>query len=257
LEIYQTNVFHWGKFRGNRAVVALAPNAPAAAQIAALTERCADATLCVAWRQDGDLQARCFADGAPVFFCGHGLFAMACIWHHLYRTCANLRTQAARYHCDNRAGELWLCAPRLRCRSAILPPDIEQWFDQRPLRGATAGDAHGYLILEWPRGTDLATLRPAIDSIKRGTTRAIIATQAGGAGEWSFTLRYFAPHFTAVEDSATGSANAVLADYWANRGLGDSFRALQVSPQGGVIRSRVDGRFAAITGNFHITQLTG
>lgn len=250
--VYRIAVFGWGDLAGNPATVAVFNAEPDAGAVAAVLAAAADTTCCLCWPQAHAVEVRCFGAGRPIRLCGHGLLAAAHVWLQRYGQCPPLRSGAGsrrEYHIGSDRHGLWLRLPRPRCRAAALPANLQHWFSAAavPLRSAIAGGNSGYRILEWAAGTDLALLQPQLDVITRSSTRAVIATQADG-GSWSFTLRYFAPQFGNPEDSATGSATAVLADYWAARSGARAFRALQCSPAGGVIDSRIDDDFVYIGG---------
>jgi predicted PhzF superfamily epimerase YddE/YHI9 len=118
-------------------------------------------------------------------------------------------------------------------------------FDRNSSLAAVAGGESGYWVLRWPDGFDLARLRPDLRAIARSTGRAVIATAAGGDGD--ARLRYFAPQYGNDEDTVTGSACVVLADFWRDR-LGDTLTFVQQSPRGGSVRTRHLGDSVEIGG---------
>jgi len=66
---------------------------------------------------------------------------------------------------------------------------------------------------------DLKHIAPPDNGLSNWPQRAIICTAAQpSTGTDAITLRYFAPQYGVVEDTATGSAMRVLADYWSHRG---------------------------------------
>ena len=102
---------------------------------------------------------------------------------------------------------------------------------------ALAGSAQGYLVLQWPDDFDLKQLRRPTSILSKQTERALICTAAHpGMGEGEIQLRYFAPQYGVEEDSATGSAMRVLADYWYPRF--SQLTAYQCSAGGGLLLSR-------------------
>jgi len=271
--VHQTRVFSAPGLLGNTAGVVVWEQEPAPALMHVFL-RHADSrqTWCFAWPEHGAVAVRCHGGGRAISFCGHGLLAVANIWLREYGECPVLNTPAARYHTLLENGSLWLRTARLRCRVAAPPEQWRRWFDNAgagPWRGALAGDAHGYRVLEWPAGTELAALRPNLDAIVSDETCSVIVTQAYPTGDtffkrhrdWDFSLRYFAPQYGVSEDDATGSANAVLADYWRGRlpggkGADAVFRARQCSKGGGAVMSRLRGSFVDIGGEFHVIETT-
>lgn|GEM_PF-3060008 len=272
--IHRTVVFSSPDLLGGEAVVVVMPVPPTPELMRLLrvvfsgaSSESANAAWCFCWRERETLAVRCYAGGRMIDFCGHGLLACANVWYRRDGQCPTLRSASADYRCALRHNQLWLSTPRVRCEIAEPPRASVRWFDSPAQRGAVAGGAQGYRILEWQAGTDLANLRPNLDAIVRDETRAVIATQAFTAAQrrehgWDFSLRYFAPQYGVAEDSATGSANAVLADYWTGRGLRNAaegsatWRAKQCSPRGGAIMSRLHGSLVDIGGHFHVIETT-
>ncbi|VUD64195.1 hypothetical protein TDB9533_03264 [Thalassocella blandensis] len=63
--------------------------------------------------------------------------------------------------------------------------------------------------------------------------RSVIVTAPSQTPGVDYYLRYFNPRYGAYEDAATGSANAMLADYWQRALRKTSVRGRQLSPEGG------------------------
>ena len=214
---------------------------------------------CFIWPDSDDvLNIRCYQRGQPIEFCGHGLLATTYLWRRLHSAQSEaatpilLCTATGEYLANWQRQQLWLMAPRIRCGkssdlSRQMPTDIAAWFDKIPSRTAFAGT--GYQIFEFPRGIDIANLEVNIPRLAL-ESRAIIVTQRQ-TQLFDYSLRYFAPQFGNSEDSATGSANVVLADYWVQTGMKPPFRAYQCSAEGGEILSNLssDGTHVFISGN--------
>jgi predicted PhzF superfamily epimerase YddE/YHI9 len=241
------------KSDGNTARCFIFYNEPTTATMLAYSNATQD-TCCFTWNSDNAIQVRCYRRGQYITFCGHGLLACANLWKQLTAVPSTtieevtLRTRDQEYSAVWRDGKVWLRAPRIYCEKTELPDDIEQWFDVTPERSALAGD--GYRIFEFSRGVDIANIRVNIERLA-SEDRAIIVTQALVDSQttqegdldskpWSYQLRYFAPKFGIEEDSATGSANAVLADYWTKAGLKPPFHVHQCSSGGGELFGDVD-----------------
>lgn len=150
-----------------------------------------------------------------------------------------------------------------------MPPDIVNYFDALPEGAAYAGGDEGYQIFVFGGGTDIANLKVNFERISVDK-RATIVTQAGAnplmagisrtnAGiKWSYSLRYFSPQYGVSEDSATGSANVVLADYWAQRGLSPPFHAHQCSEAGGAVDTDIEigGEAVLLGGNVIVAPMS-
>lgn len=237
---------HWHRLRvaaelpgqaGGIARVALLSSEPVHA--AALCQD--EETSCLLWPGEPGPRARCLQRGQPIHLCGHGLLAAAHVW--LRQTgdadvtldCGNYLTTATR---EGVLTWLGLARPSSRpdprsalaralCRSATPPTDA-----------ALAGGDNGYRILAWPEGTDLRRLQPDFTAIRARDARALIVTAAQGGD--SVALRYFAPQYGNDEDAATGSACAVLADYWQRRTGRQRWRLQQQSPAGALFHARTE-----------------
>lgn len=252
-QIYDAQVFFDNKHHGNSARCFIFYNEPEISTMQAYSNATMN-TCCFTWHADNAIQVRCYRRGQSITFCGHGLLACAYLWKQLTAVPSVaidkviLRTADQEYSARWRDGKLWLRAPRIHCEATELPSDIAQWFDKKPERSALAGD--GYRIFEFSRGTDIANLRVNIERLA-SENRATIVTQSmadnqanegdEAAQAWSYQLRYFAPQFGVEEDSATGSANAILTDYWAQAGLKPPFHVRQCSSDGGEIFGDIDG----------------
>lgn len=241
------------KSDGNTARCFIFYNEPTTATMLAYSNATQD-TCCFTWNSDNVIEVRCYRRGQYITFCGHGLLACANLWKQLTAVPSTtieevtMRTRDQEYSALWRGGKVWLRAPRIYCETTELPDDIEKWFDVTPERSALAGD--GYRVFEFSPGIDIANIRVNIERLAN-EDRAIIVTQAMEDAQteqdgdldnkpWSYQLRYFAPQFGIEEDSATGSANAVLADYWTQAGLKPPFHVRQCSNSGGEIFGDVD-----------------
>lgn len=233
---------------GNGAYCFPLQRAPSIARLAAWSKSL-DLAVCFFWQNRGRLQVRCFQRGYRIRFCGHGLLACAHVWLHLqrpdYGASLALLSSGRHFEFCRRHGSWWLRLQRAQCHPGTLSVEVGEKFQPPPIKTALSGTAQGYKIFEWPVGTDIANLKIETAYL-HSDGRAAILTAA--AEECSFTLRYLAPQYGIDEDAATGSANAVLADYWSGRGLTPPFRAHQCSPVGGVILSDCEGEYVFIGG---------
>lgn len=175
------------------------------------------------------LAIECFNRSQKIKRCGHG----------------SLAAHAA-YQPAEQNGLHWLAMPIMASQNVDLPDWLSQAFDQTPGCAAQAGDANDYLILEWPAEQSISAdeltlkrLQVNFEAISQHTQRAIIATQWAGKNGIDFYQRYFAPQHGVNEDSATGSAHAVLARYWQQKRGQDQFIARQCSNAGGILHSKI------------------
>jgi len=244
----QVAVFAAPPLEGSRASVRLLSRAPSEQDLLLLTGDDDAEASCLSWRQGTETHAACYNNGVAIDFCGHGLLACAAAWRARHMLPRTIQTAKGSYaFTEDSAGNLWLHAPRCSCSQApAAPPD---WFNYPAESAAVAGDGSGYWILRWPEGFDLNRLKPDFSAICQATRRAIIATRRARPGsDHDVGLRYFAPQYGQAEDSVTGSAAVVLADYWHLPNL--VFR--QYSSRGGIMRARLDATEVAISGSVQV-----
>lgn len=237
-------VFHTSRLQGNHASVVLATDTHARteAQVKSLPDE--SEVLCWVWPHNQRLHIRCHHHGQPIRFCGHGLLASVYAWrcYHLDEAFPLNILSEGNHYTATYDGGIWLHCARLRCQRTDTFPD--HWFDTAPEQAAQVGGDSGYWIFRWPEGTDLKKIGPRLDTIARETRRGVIATSATNVSGSDVALRYFAPAYGQQEDSATGSAAVVLADYWGQ----PSLRLEQHSASGGFLRTRLSATSVALSG---------
>jgi len=197
-------------------------------------------TLCRSWlRDDNVAEIRCWSESGNVIqICGHGLLCTGVAWH-LSGTPVTALVMNGLCGDFQRSGDnAWAALPVLPTAPCCRPDWLARFFPSAPIRCAQAGGSDGYLILEWPPGTELPAFSAPGPELGEHTRRALIATCMDPQQEdVDIRFRYFAPQYGNAEDTATGSAMRVLADYWQER-RGKVLTAWQNSPAGGLLYSR-------------------
>jgi predicted PhzF superfamily epimerase YddE/YHI9 len=184
----------------------------------------------------------------PIRLCGHGLLSCGTVWSHTDTPVQTLIMHDTEAQFERRDGTGWVGLAPLASSDCAVPQWTTTLFGSPPARAATAGQSDDYLILVWADDFPLRELAlPA--NLAQHTQRAVIATclNARQPG-FDICFRYFAPQHGIAEDVATGSAMRVLATFWQQQ-LGDSLRAMQCSPQGGELLSRVEPGITWVGGN--------
>lgn len=253
--IAQLRVFAGPQARGNSALCVIATKRPPREQLRRWSVGC-DTTLCVGWPQGTMVFARCFQHGRCVQFCGHGVLAIAALWQRIHGATTSLavRSGGRALRVELFDDLFWLHAPRPHCDARkSLSADVTPW-SIAPVAESLCGGPQGYRIWEWAAGTDIATLQIERTFLLRDQ-RATILTARAACGESAYSLRYLAPQYGIDEDAATGSANVVLADYWARQQLRPPYVARQCSPQGGLMHVDVDSHEVRIGGAIEIGAL--
>ena len=82
--------------------------------------------------------------------------------------------------------------------------------------------------------------------MRRLDLRGVIATAQGREGD--YVLRCFGPKIGVPEDPVTGSAQSMLAPFWAARLGRRSLTARQLSARGGELFCETDGNRVKIAG---------
>lgn len=233
--------------RGNPCLVHLAATAPATAPATA------SVTQCVSWQDSGCAHVRCWtATGAEIQLCGHGLLCCASVWQSVGREQVALTMNGVEVRFETRDGLGWLAFPRIPVEDCAIPDWANGLLGAAPAQAAVAGPGNGYLVLELPEDCDLAALGAPGQALVNLSERSVIVTSRVSAaaalyGE-TIQFRYFAPQHGVPEDTATGSAMRVLATYWQGRGKGNIQKALQRSPGGGWLQSRIEGQYTWVGG---------
>ena len=231
--------------RGNPCEVVLQSQRPEAPPPETLVTRC------VTWPAGDDCAGvGCWSiSGTPIKLCGHGLLCAGVAWLRREGGMAELLMNELPVAFRAEDDLAWIGLPSINSTPCPVPGWAREFFPSQPWRAAVAGDEGGYLILEWPEGFDLRSLPVPGFRLAQRTDRAVIATAVDQDNPAiDVQLRYFAPQYGVPEDTATGSAMRVLASYWMNRELADGLHALQCSPHGGELRSRIRGELTWIGG---------
>ncbi|MEW6050213.1 MAG: PhzF family phenazine biosynthesis protein [Candidatus Zixiibacteriota bacterium] len=91
-------------------------------------------------------------------------------------------------------------------------------------------------------------LKPDFGLLTALPVRGAIVTAKSSSAQFDFVSRFFAPAVGVNEDPVTGSAHCALGPYWQGRLNKSEFLAYQASERGGVMRVRVAGGRALLSG---------
>lgn len=207
-------------------------------------------TQCYTWpTAAGTAQVNCWTpSGAPIKLCGHGLLSCGTVLADAGMPVHTLIMNETTAQFRRSRSASWIGLPPLTTVDCETPPWVAALFAHQPERAANAGRGSDYLILVWTDNFPLHQL-PVPKALGQHTQRALIVTCLDTTqSEFDIRLRYFAPQYGSDEDVATGSAMRVLAHYWQPQ-LGDALYALQCSPQGGELVSRIETDITWVGGN--------
>lgn len=101
----------------------------------------------------------------------------------------------------------------------------------------------------------LKEVTPDFNKIKELSERGLLLTAKDDSGEYDYIYRGFFPKLDVLEDPVTGSANTLLAPYWAKELGQDNLRAYQASSRGGELNLKLSGDRVLISGNAKTTVI--
>lgn len=255
--IYQ--VFAETHYPGNNALVVRCDGPIDTATMGQVAKQQQLPATCFYWPKGNGYQVRCFNPQQEISCCGHGLLAVA-QWLLTDANSNRLTTQLY-VGCDTmpitvfkERGLATLVFSIMVCKEIDVPHWTGKLCDTLPVSAATAGGDNGYLILEMPVDCNLASIAIDHELISQQTNQAVILTQRYNGKRFDFLTRYFAPQYGTTEDSVTGSAHRILADYWYLKTGNDEFTALQCSSSPGVLYLKRKSLTIELSG--HATQQT-
>jgi PhzF family phenazine biosynthesis protein len=210
----------------------------------------------------GERSLRWFTPAAEVDLCGHATLAAA---HALSE--AGRAAEGSRLRFRTRSGVL-VAEVTGSLVSIDLPADSPRPLDRpeptgtdRPPFGLAAepvayAQGRNDLVVELGDAAEVAAAEPDLGSIAAAPYRGVILTAAGGPDGADYVLRFFGPAVGVPEDPVTGSAQCLLAPYWAAHLGRSSFSVRQLSPRGGWLEVTLAGDRVGVGGRA-ATVLTG
>ena len=191
---------------------------------------------------------RWFTPAAEVKLCGHATLASA---HLLYQDGYVPRDRGISFF--TKSGELkarldgdWIELDFPASRVTTAPPP-EGLLDALGVAAVYVGKSNFDYLVEFESEDRLRAITPDIGRIAGLPVRGVIVT-AKSSGEYDFVSRFFAPAVGVNEDPVTGSAHCALGPYWQSKLGKSSFVAYQASKRGGVVKVRVAGDRAFLSG---------
>ncbi len=248
--LYVVDAFAAGPFSGNPAAVILADGPRPDSWLAAVAaEMNLSETAFPRPRPDGAWDLRWFTPTVEVDLCGHATLATA---HVLWETGRagdgepiRFRTRSGLLAATRRPdGWIELDLPVDPVRPIAPPAGLVEALGVEP---TFIGSGAANLLVELPGAPDIRGLRPDLPWLATAIPDGLIATATSDDPRAAIVSRYFCPAAGIPEDPVTGSAHCALAPHWAPR-LGMSFRALQVSPRGGLLDVELRGERVAVAG---------
>ncbi len=225
-------------FGGNQAAVIELTEWPADALLQAIAAELALPATAFALRRERDRELRWFSPGGEIRLCGHGTLAAAHVLLGGGETRLRFATRSAGALEVERheGGGLELALPLIRVERGA-------WPEAAALLGGAPREvwrsAERYDVFVYDSEREVRALAPDFPALARLGNHQITCTAPGDRSD--VVSRVFVPGAGNPEDSATGSAHAVLTPLWAERLGRTSFTAHQASARGGDLTCRLDG----------------
>lgn len=243
------NAFADGTLRGNPAGVCLLDAFPNDGAMLAVAKQMGHAeTAFLVKRGDNAFDLRWFTPTQEVPLCGHATLAAA---HYLRQQPLVDSARPVRFHTKSGTIEARFNGNAI---ALDLPNSPGHGFP-----ASSIASCLGVPVIACQRTAasilaevaDMAALRdcrPDLDAIAKLDSEDLIVTTATGVTGYDYAYRCFAPQVGIDEDQVTGSANCILAPYWAAK-LGKSeFKVLQASSNGGALDVKLDDKHVEVGG---------
>lgn len=247
LTLYQVDAFAEGVFTGNpAAVVPLGAWLPdATLQAIAMENNLSETAFFVPLAPDESgeptYHLRWFTPTFEIDLCGHATLATAHVI--LNEMPGELGHKGQRVRFTTQSGEL-----TVEREGSLLVMDFPAWpgkpigvteamsraFGVRPLEALAGRD----LLAVFPDEATVRGLNPNLHYLLNLPYVCIIAT-APADKAYDFVCRVFSPEIGLTEDPVTGSAQCMLAPYWAGRLGRTRLHSYQASRRGGRVRSEI------------------
>ncbi|MGD8719495.1 MAG: PhzF family phenazine biosynthesis protein [Candidatus Zixiibacteriota bacterium] len=201
---------------------------------------------------------RWFTPAVEVDLCGHATLATA---HILFTEGYLPEDREARFHTKSglltakRNGEwIELDFPGTAPEKAEVPPGLLEALGVT--EASYVGRTRFDYFVEAACEDVVRSIEPDPRRLRELNVRGVMVTAAGGAGEFDFVSRFFAPGAGIDEDPVTGSAHCALGPHWGAKLGKDEMLAFQASARGGVVRVTLAGDRVKLGGKA-VTVLRG
>ena len=189
-------------------------------------------------RSPNTCQVRFYFAGQEVERCGSGAIALARLIHdsdYGYTTAEpfsfELKNDSWKIVVKNadEFGFSGIPLPLVVCSNPIRWTEM---VSEQPKSVYLLGDENDYLVFEYASANTVKHLDVYHHRIVGLTMRALIVTAPGNEPD-EYVMRYFAPQYGQLEDTATGSANLHVSQLWFDRTGLRRLRSKQLSQRGG------------------------
>lgn len=208
---------------------------------------------------NSEYEVQCFNNKSVIQCCGHGMIAAAkkiFIKNNVSKIIINKDISATQRFDKSGQNVIELVLPRLLSKVQNVPDWVKgaitfEGEKRIASHSAKSKNVDGYLLLEFSPmlpTKEFHDLQIDIKKICENTKRAVVVIQFNEESK-SLYMRYFAPQYGVVEDSATGSVMRFVGDYIEKKYLCDSFDVHQCSKPGGYMKVKCMASHIVIKAN--------
>jgi PhzF family phenazine biosynthesis protein len=213
--------------------------------------------------KENEFLIRWFAPDAEIGLCGHGAMAATVFLSNQYPKIAAgngfklFKNDTLIEAGVNSENEHFIVLENIERREQETPPEgLEQALGKKILEYYPTENKH-IVLLETE--DDLADMKPDFEALRKIDVFGYSVT-APSSNEDDFVCRTLVPHVKQLEDHATGSTQAILVDFWANKLAKSIIKSRQLSPRGGYFNAihnpknlkLIAQSYYTITGTFYL-----
>lgn len=196
---------------------------------------------------EADFRLRWFSPTVELELCGHATLASSwCLFDDGVAGPIRFDTRAGVLTVrQDPSGAVLLDLPARPPEQIEPPAGLAEALGAEPAWVGQAGDKY---LVELADAAAVRQLKPNLPALLDYPVHGVVVTAGSDVDTADFVSRFFPPALGIAEDPVTGSAHAVLGPYWAERLGRNPLTGLQVSPRTGLVRVRLVGDRAELTG---------
>jgi PhzF family phenazine biosynthesis protein len=248
-------------FTGNPGAVVMLDEIPSDDWMAAVARETnlSDTGFVIRQKQpDADFLLRWFTrGGVEVDLCGHVTLASGhCLFEDGIPSPVKFSTRSGVLTVTRREdGSLGMDFPAWPAAQIEAPAGLEEMLGATVQWTGRSGN--NFLLVRVADENAIRTLEPDLPGVARLPADVLVVTApADPRQDYDFVSRVFAPTVGIDEDPVTGSAQTVLAPYWADRVGRSSLQGLQASSRSGRVGVELQGDRVVVIGRA-VTVLDG
>lgn len=248
IEFFQINAFTNKIFHGNPAGVCLINEGLNEELMQAIAvENSLSETAFIIEKNDG-YHLRCFTPKGEINLCGHATLAAGFILFEMGKNQNNtvkFSTLGGTISVTKNQELYTINLPRLNCQPSAFFSNLVELVNQ-PVLEAFDGELDYLMVL--PDEQAVAQVEVNLSELQQLPKRGLVITARSTEPDIDFYSRCFFPKHSISEDPVTGSAQSMLAPFWADRLGKNTLRAVQGSLRKGEIYSEVEDNSVHISG---------